>query len=116
MGRVFEARHVSLGRPAAIKVLRAEHARNTHLIQRFFHEARAVNRINHAHIVEILDFVEETAVAGIGRVYCVMEMLRDGLTELLARERPSVAARWASCARSAARCRRPTTWASSTAT
>ena len=92
MGRVFQARHVSLGRPAAVKVLRAEHARNTHLIQRFFHEARAVNQINHAHIVEILDFVEETAVAGRSRVYCVMEML-DGqsLTELLARQRPSVA-------------------------
>jgi len=92
MGRVFEARHVSLGRTAAIKVLRAEHARNTQLIQRFFHEARAVNRINHAHIVEILDFVEETAVHGLGRVYCVMEMLEGrALTELLAREQPSVA-------------------------
>jgi serine/threonine-protein kinase len=92
MGRVFQARHVSLGRPAAIKVLRVEHAKNTHLIQRFFHEARAVNRINHAHIVEILDFVEEAAVAGLARVYCVMEMLEgQSLTELLARERPSVA-------------------------
>ena len=91
MGRVFQARHVSLGRPAAVKVLRAEHARNTHLIQRFFHEARAVNQINHAHIVEILDFVEETAVSGRSRVYCVMEMLEGrSLTELLAREQPGV--------------------------
>ena len=92
MGRVFQARHVALGRPAAIKVLRAEHARNTHLIQRFFHEARAVNRINHAHIVEILDFVEETSVGGLARVYCIMEMLEGrSLTDLLARDRPSVA-------------------------
>jgi eukaryotic-like serine/threonine-protein kinase len=92
MGRVFQARHVSLGRPAAIKVLRVEHARNSHLIQRFFYEARAVNRINHAHIVEILDFVEETSVGGLARVYCVMEMLEGrSLTELLARDRPSVA-------------------------
>jgi serine/threonine protein kinase len=91
MGRVFEARHVSLGRPAAVKVLRAEHAKNTHLIERFFHEARAVNQINHAHIVEILDFVEEKD-AERPRVYCVMEMLEGrSLTELLARERPSVA-------------------------
>jgi eukaryotic-like serine/threonine-protein kinase len=91
MGRVFEARHVSLGRPAAVKVLRAEHAKNTHLIQRFFHEARAVNQINHAHIVEILDFVEETAVSGRARVYCVMEMLEGkSLTELLSREQPGV--------------------------
>src|SRR6185295_9058767 len=92
MGRVFQARHVSLGRPAAVKVLRAEHAKNTHLIQRFFHEARAVNQINHAHIVEILDFVEETAVSGRARVYCVMEMLEgQSLTELLTREQPGVA-------------------------
>ena len=92
MGRVFQAHHVSLGRPAAVKVLRAEHAKNTHLIQRFFHEARAVNQINHAHIVEILDFVEETAVSGLSRVYCVMEMLEgQSLTELLAREQPGVA-------------------------
>jgi len=91
MGRVFEARHVSLGRPAAVKVLRAEHAKNTNLIQRFFHEARAVNQINHAHIVEILDFVEETE-AERPRVYCVMEKLEGrSLTELLARERLSVA-------------------------
>jgi serine/threonine-protein kinase len=92
MGRVFQARHVSLGRPAAVKVLRAEHAKNTHLIQRFFHEARAVNQINHAHIVEILDFVEEAAVSGRARVYCVMEMLEgQSLTELLTREQPGVA-------------------------
>ncbi|HZJ54772.1 MAG TPA: serine/threonine-protein kinase, partial [Myxococcaceae bacterium] len=92
MGRVFQARHVSLGRPAAVKVLRAEHAKNTHLIQRFFHEARAVNQINHAHIVEILDFVEEAAVSGRARVYCVMEMLEgQSLTELLSKEQPGVA-------------------------
>jgi eukaryotic-like serine/threonine-protein kinase len=92
MGRVFLAHHVSLGRPAAVKVLRAEHTRNTHLIQRFFHEARAVNQINHAHIVEILDFVEETSVSGLPRVYCVMEMLEgQSLTELLSKERPGVA-------------------------
>jgi serine/threonine protein kinase len=91
MGRVFQARHVSLGRPAAVKVLRAEHAKNGHLIQRFFHEARAVNQINHAHIVEILDFVEESAASARSRVYCVMEMLEgQSLTDLLAREQPGV--------------------------
>jgi serine/threonine-protein kinase len=92
MGRVFLARHVSLGRPAAVKVLRAEHTKNTHLIQRFFHEARAVNQINHAHIVEILDFVEETSLSGLPRVYCVMEMLEgQSLTELLGKQHPGVA-------------------------
>jgi eukaryotic-like serine/threonine-protein kinase len=92
MGRVFLARHVTLGRPAAIKVLRAEHAQNQNLIQRFFHEARAVNQINHEHIVEISDFVHEMGPSGRTRVYCVMEML-DGhsVTEVLAKEHLSVA-------------------------
>jgi serine/threonine protein kinase len=91
MGRVFLARHITLGRPAAIKVLRAEHAQNQNLIQRFFHEARAVNQINHEHIVEIQDFVHEPGPSGRTRVYCVMEML-DGqsLTQVLAHERLSV--------------------------
>ncbi|HXX31641.1 MAG TPA: protein kinase [Myxococcaceae bacterium] len=91
MGRVFLARHVTLGRPAAIKVLRAEHAQNQNLIQRFFHEARAVNQINHEHIVEILDFVHEPGPSGRTRVYCVMEMLEGhSLTQVLAHERLSV--------------------------
>ncbi|MGO9829443.1 MAG: protein kinase domain-containing protein [Myxococcaceae bacterium] len=92
MGRVFLARHVTLGRPAAIKVLRAEHAQNQNLIQRFFHEARAVNQINHEHIVEIQDFVHEPGPSGRTRVYCVMEML-DGhsVTEVLAADHLSVA-------------------------
>jgi eukaryotic-like serine/threonine-protein kinase len=92
MGRVFLARHVTLGRPAAIKLLRAEHAQNQNLIQRFFHEARAVNQINHEHIVEIQDFVHEPGPSGRTRVYCVMEML-DGhcLTDVLAQEHLSVA-------------------------
>jgi serine/threonine protein kinase len=92
MGRVFLARHVTLGRPAAIKVLRAEHAQNQNLIQRFFHEARAVNQINHEHIVEIQDFVHEPGPSGRTRVYCVMEML-DGysLNDVLANEHLSVA-------------------------
>jgi eukaryotic-like serine/threonine-protein kinase len=91
MGRVFLARHVTLGRPAAIKVLRAEHAQNQNLIQRFFHEARAVNQINHEHIVEIQDFVHEPGPSGRTRVYCVMELL-DGqsITEVLAKEHLSV--------------------------
>src|SRR5262249_6360034 len=74
MGHVFVARHVLLGRTAAIKVLRREYAQNPHFVDRFFQEAKAVNRINHEHIVEVLDFVDEPTEDG-RRVYCVMEML-----------------------------------------
>jgi eukaryotic-like serine/threonine-protein kinase len=72
MGRVWFAQHTKLGRKAAIKVLRPEHTGNSVVINRFFDEARAVNRINHEHIVEIADFVEEKDPP---RVYCVMEYL-----------------------------------------
>jgi hypothetical protein len=57
----------------ALKVLRPAFARDAGFVQRFFQEARSVNDINHEHIVEIFDFVEE---ARGGHVYCVMELLR----------------------------------------
>ncbi len=72
MGRVWLGRHVKLGRNAAIKVLKSEHTQNSELVGRFFDEARAVNQINHEHIVAISDFVEELEPP---RVYCVMEYL-----------------------------------------
>jgi serine/threonine-protein kinase len=73
MGRVFQARHVRLGRQVALKVLRPQHARDVSFVRRFFQEARSVNQINHEHIVEIFDFVEDMER---GHVYCVMELLR----------------------------------------
>jgi serine/threonine protein kinase len=72
MGRVWRARHVWLGRPAAIKVLRPEHTGHSAVVDRFFDEARAINRIRNEHIVEVWDFVEERDPH---RVYCVMEHL-----------------------------------------
>lgn len=79
MGQVFLAHHKKLGRRVAIKVLKAEQSRRPELVHRFFQEARAVNRINHPHIVEIFDFVDEPLEGGSRRSYCVMEML-DGAT------------------------------------
>ncbi|MCE9673147.1 protein kinase [Myxococcus stipitatus] len=89
MGRVFQARHVRLGRQVALKVLKPEHARDGNFVQRFFQEARTVNQINHEHIVEIFDFVDEGEG---GHVYCVMELLRgQGLGALLKQEVLSLA-------------------------
>jgi hypothetical protein len=88
MGRVFRARHTRLGRQVALKVLRPAFARDGGFVRRFFQEARAVNHINHEHIVEIFDFVED---AEAGHVYCVMELLRGrSLAELLREESPSL--------------------------
>ena len=75
MGRVFLARHLTLGRQVAVKVLRSEHGATPALQQRFFQEAKAVNQIDHEHIVEIHDFVEERLQDGRPRAYCVLELL-----------------------------------------
>jgi serine/threonine-protein kinase len=92
MGRVFLARHTRLGRQVALKVLRPEHLHNRSLVQRFFQEARSVNQINHEHIVEVADFVEELDASGLGRVYCVMELLvGSSLSQLQTKEALGVA-------------------------
>jgi hypothetical protein len=74
MGRVYLARHLRIGRQAALKILRPEHSHNPSLVHRFFQEAQAVNQISHEHIVEIFDFIEEETSAG-KRAAIVMELL-----------------------------------------
>jgi eukaryotic-like serine/threonine-protein kinase len=76
MGRVYLGRHQRLGRNVALKVLHERLLRDRQLVDRLMHEGRVVNQINHAHIVEVHDFIEDTAPP---RVYCVMEFL-DGET------------------------------------
>jgi serine/threonine-protein kinase len=71
MGQVFLAEHKKLGRRVALKLLLPEFAGNREVISRFFHEAKAVNQINHQHIVEIVDFVEDPG----GFNYFIMELL-----------------------------------------
>jgi serine/threonine-protein kinase len=81
MGVVYRARHLLIDRIVAIKILVP--GKNTdHLRAWFLREARAVNRINHAHIVDIHDYGETDD----GLAYLVMELL-DGtpLNEVIAR-------------------------------
>jgi serine/threonine protein kinase len=70
MADVYEVEHVGLGRHFALKLLRSELARDTSLVQRFEREARAVAKLESAHIVAIVD-------SGIvyGAPYFVMERL-----------------------------------------
>jgi serine/threonine-protein kinase len=75
MGRVYLARHQRIGRVAAVKVLKAEHAASAELVGRFIQEATAVNTIKNEHIVEVYDFGEEPLPDGGQRVFCVMELL-----------------------------------------
>jgi len=85
MGRVFRAERD--GRAVALKLLRREHLRSRLLLDRFFREARAVSRIRHPHIVEVLEVGEERGPEGLERAYCVMELLEGKTLGALFRER-----------------------------
>ncbi|MFH1435880.1 MAG: protein kinase [Pseudomonadota bacterium] len=74
MGAVYRAKHLFLDRVAAIKIIRPEQKSQDHFRAWFLREARAVNMINHAHIVEIYDYGETED----GLAYLVMEFL-DGM-------------------------------------
>src|SRR2546430_14457224 len=71
MGVVYEAEHIVLGRKAAIKLLLPDCSSDRELVDRFFNEARAVARIEHPGLVDVLDFGH----AEDGRSYIVMERL-----------------------------------------
>ena len=83
MGLVYLAEHIRLGRKVAIKRLKDRLASKPEAVKQFFEEARAVNRINHPHIVDITDFVVKDDVA-----YYLMEYLQgDTLADVIRRER-----------------------------
>jgi serine/threonine protein kinase len=77
MGIVYEARHATLGRRVAIKVLHGHEAgdpRSDLLAKRFLREGRAAAAVKHAHVVDVFDFgVHE------GTPFLVMELV-DGET------------------------------------
>ncbi len=71
MGEVFVAEHVTIKTRVAIKVMHRDVSANTAHVQRFFNEARAVARIQHAGIVKIFDVGFHTNQ----RAYLIMEYL-----------------------------------------
>jgi serine/threonine protein kinase len=71
MGTVYKAKHELIGRPAAVKLLRADLDTRQEIIDRFFNEARAATAIRHPGIVEIFDF----GYTEDGHGYLVMELL-----------------------------------------
>ncbi len=75
MGAVYLAEHPLIGKKVALKVIHRELASNKEVVQRFFQEARAVNKIGNEHIVEIHDF----GVTAEGDHFYIMEYL-DGRT------------------------------------
>lgn len=71
MGAVYEAVNEKSGQQVALKVLLPEYARNRDLTERLFREARALGRLRHTGIVEVLDYGEVSD----GTAYLAMEHL-----------------------------------------
>ncbi|PIE06263.1 MAG: hypothetical protein CSA75_00445 [Sorangium cellulosum] len=71
MGVVYRARHVLIDRVVALKLIRPDLRGETHLRAWMLREARAANRVDHAHIVDIHDIGETDE----GELYLVMEYL-----------------------------------------
>ena len=67
----IRGRHQVINRSVALKFLAPKHARDDNSRQRFLREARAVNRVQHEHIIDVSDFGETED----GLVYMVMEFL-----------------------------------------
>jgi tRNA A-37 threonylcarbamoyl transferase component Bud32 len=80
MGEVFRARHVVLDTAIALKIMRPDIAKDPMFKQRFYREAKAASRLDHANSVRVIDFGVEPD----GLVYLAMEFLhgRDLLSVL----------------------------------
>jgi eukaryotic-like serine/threonine-protein kinase len=90
MGTVYRARHLSMDRPVALKVLHPQFVDNDAARTRFQLEARAAVHLHHANAVSVTDFGQTSD----GNVYLVMELLKGHtLREIVAKEAPLETAR-----------------------
>ena len=74
-GEVYDARHVTTGEPAAVKVLNLEHRADPTTLARFLREVHATSALDSPHIVRALATSEPEAAVP----YLVMERL-EGMT------------------------------------
>lgn len=84
MSDVYRCAQPSLGRVVALKVMRASLADDPSAPARLLSEARAMQSIDHPHVVKVLDYGNHR-----GRPYLVLELLRgESLRAHLDREAP----------------------------
>ena len=88
MGTVYAARHPTIGKRVAIKVLDFAFSLDPVQVKRFIDEARAVNKIGHPNIIDVFSFGQLPD----GRRYFVMEFLEgETMADWLAKGRPDPA-------------------------
>jgi tRNA A-37 threonylcarbamoyl transferase component Bud32 len=88
MSTVYRAFDTVLERPVAIKLMHREIAADSDQLERFRREARSVARLNHPHIVTVIDAGEEPSADGVGGTpYIVLEYVEgETLKQLIRRE------------------------------
>jgi serine/threonine protein kinase len=88
MGEVYAGHHPVIGKKVAVKVIRSQLAASPEAVARFTREARAVNQVDHANVVDVfaLGRLDD------GRLYLVMDLVEgDSLRTRLAAGRFSAA-------------------------
>jgi tRNA A-37 threonylcarbamoyl transferase component Bud32 len=78
MGVVYRARHVTLHRLVALKMMLGRYFTDPEQRLRFRAEAAAVARLQHPHIVQLFESGEHEAGAGLSRPYFTLELVEGG--------------------------------------
>lgn len=86
MAAVYRAHQESMGRDVAIKVMAMQLAENEEFVARFEREAHVIARLQHPHILPVIDFGRDKS-----QVFLVMRLVEGGmLSQRLARSTLSV--------------------------
>lgn len=88
VGDIYLAKHPSIGKKVAVKLLRRPFSEAPGTIQRFFHEARIVTELHHPNLVDVLDFGQTPQ----GDCYIIMEYLEGKLLSTLIKEEAPLSA------------------------
>lgn len=70
MAFVYRATHQILDTEVALKVMRREYARRESYRKRFLREARTQYRLQHPHIVRVMEFVQDRGLVGCIQEWC----------------------------------------------